>query len=92
MIGGALCYTSPPSHLATAGNALTILKTAVIALEAGTAMAVAVLVGLFIGMQIDDRLGIHLPIFAILGPMIGLASGAYSFGRVAQFMKKPKGE
>lgn len=71
---------------------MTIWKAAAIALEAGTAMAVAVLIGLFLGMQLDERLGSRLPIFAILGPLIGLASGAYTFGRVAQYMKRPKGE
>ena len=58
----------------------------------GTAMAVAVLIGLIVGTQVDDRLGSPFPIFAILGSLIGLASGAYSFARVAQYMNRPKGD
>lgn len=68
---------------------LTIWQATAIALEAGTAMAVAVLIGVIVGKNLDDRLGTSF--FAILGSLIGLASGVYSFAKVARYMT-PHGE
>ena len=73
---------------------LTIWQATAIALEAGSAMAVAVLIGLIVGKNLDDHLhlGAELPVFAILGSMIGLASGVFSFARVAGYLTRPKKE
>lgn len=68
---------------------LTIWQATAVALEAGTAMAVAVLIGLIAGRMLDERLGGDLPVFAILGSLVGLASGVYGFARVARYMTRP---
>jgi F0F1-type ATP synthase assembly protein I len=50
----------------------------------GIAFALAVLMGLFLGHVADDRLGNSVPIFAILGSLLGLAAGVYSSARLVQ--------
>lgn len=63
---------------------LTLWQAAAIALEAGAALAIAVLIGLVVGRAVDDRLGGATPVFMIVGALVGLCAGVYSFVRVVQ--------
>jgi F0F1-type ATP synthase assembly protein I len=71
-------------------RSLTIWQAAAIALEAGTAMAVMVIIGLVVGHIIDDRVGGEIPIFAIGGALIGLTAGVVSLARVARYVTTPR--
>lgn len=63
---------------------LTIWQATAIALEAGAALAIAVLIGSFVGGRIDDHFRGAIPIFTMAGAMLGLASGVYSFIRIVR--------
>lgn len=71
---------------------LTIWQAVAIALEAGTAMAVAVIIGLVVGHQIDERVGGGFPVFAVGGAMLGLASGVLGLARIARYLSSPRKE
>jgi F0F1-type ATP synthase assembly protein I len=73
-------------------RSLTIWQAVSIAAEAGALMAAAVLVGLFFGHLIDDKVGGEFPIFTVGGAMIGLASGVISLIRAARYLTSPRKE
>jgi hypothetical protein len=68
---------------------LTIWQAVVFATELGIALAVTVLVGLLLGHMADDRLGLELPAFTMLGALAGLAAGVYSSVHMMQFLTRP---
>lgn len=71
---------------------LTIWQALAIAFEAGTAMAVAVILGLVSGHFLDDRFGGDFPVFTIGGAMIGFAAGVVGMVRLSVSMTPPKKE
>jgi len=71
---------------------LSIWQAVAFATELGIAFAAAVLLGLFIGRIADDRLGNAVPIFTILGSLIGLAAGVYSSAQIVRYLTRPRKE
>ncbi len=71
-------------------RSLTIWQAMAIALEAGTAMAIGVIVGMLLGHIIDGRLGGDFPIFTIGGALVGLISGVVGLARIAQRLTTSK--
>ncbi len=71
---------------------LSIWQAVAIATELGIALAVGVLIGLFLGHVVDDRLGLQYPVFMLLGALIGLASGVYSFAKMVRIATRPRKE
>jgi F0F1-type ATP synthase assembly protein I len=68
---------------------LSIWQAVTIATEFGIALAIGVLLGLFLGHVIDDRLGLQFPVFMMLGALLGLASGVYSVARMVRYVTRP---
>lgn len=64
-------------------RSLTMWRALAIAFEAGTAMAVAVILGLVVGHVIDDRLAAEIPLFTIGGALIGFAAGVVGMIRLS---------
>lgn len=71
---------------------LSLWQAVAIALEMGAALAVAVLIGLVGGHAIDERMGIDLPVFTMLGALVGLAAGVYASTRLIQFFTSAEKE
>jgi F0F1-type ATP synthase assembly protein I len=71
---------------------LTLWQALAYATELGIALAAAVVVGLLVGSWVDERMGNEMPIFAIIGSLLGLASGVYSTIRIAQIVTRPRKE
>jgi F0F1-type ATP synthase assembly protein I len=69
---------------------LTIWQAVAVATELGIAFALAVLLGLFLGNLADERLGNSVPIFTILGSLLGLATGVYSSAQLVQVALRRK--
>jgi len=61
----------------------------VLATELGFALAVSVLIGTVGGMVLDSRLENGLPIFTIVGSLVGLAAGVYAMMRMVQALTNP---
>ena len=71
---------------------LSIWQAVAIATELGVALALGVLFGLFLGHLADEKLGLQYPVFMLLGALIGLASGVYSFAKMVRRFTKPRKE
>jgi F0F1-type ATP synthase assembly protein I len=71
---------------------LTLWQAGALATELGVAFAVGVLLGLFIGHVIDDRLGLQFPVFMLIGAGLGLASAMYSAWQLVRISLRPRKE
>ncbi len=71
---------------------LTIWQAAAIASEVGLALAASVLVGMFAGVWLDSRLANGLPIFTIVGSLVGLAAGVLSMAQLVPYLTRPRKE
>jgi F0F1-type ATP synthase assembly protein I len=71
---------------------LSIWQAVAIATELGVALAVGVLLGMFVGHFIDERLGLQVPVFMLFGAILGLASGVYSFAQMVRRFTRPRKE
>lgn len=69
---------------------LNIWQAFAVATELGIGFAATVLIGVFVGNFADDRLGNTVPIFTIVGALLGLAAGVYSAFQLAQFALRRK--
>lgn len=71
---------------------ISIWQAVAIATELGVALAVGVLIGLFLGHVVDEKLGLPYPIFMLLGALVGLASGVYSFAKLVSRLTQSRKE
>lgn len=71
---------------------LSVWQAVAIATELGLALAIGVVLGLLLGRFLDERLGLQVPVFMLLGALLGLASGVFSFARMVQFVTRPRKE
>lgn len=73
----------------------SIVQALAIASQMGILLGAAVIVGLLLGSWLDSALGTS-PLFAILGSLVGLASGIYSSAQLAMFIlrrwRRPRSE
>jgi len=67
---------------------LTIWQAVAFATELGIAFATAVLVGLFAGHLVDERLGHEVPVFTMLGAFLGLTAGVVSTAQMVQYLTR----
>ena len=65
---------------------LTVIQAVAYATELGLAFATSVLLGLFVGHVIDDRMNNGAPIFTLVGAIVGLVAGAYSAIRLIRMV------
>jgi F0F1-type ATP synthase assembly protein I len=71
---------------------LTLWQAVALASELGVAFAIGVLVGLFLGHQVDRRLGLDFPAFMLLGALLGLMSSVYSSYLLVRIAVRPRKE
>ncbi|MEA2639535.1 MAG: putative F0F1-ATPase subunit Ca2+/Mg2+ transporter [Chloroflexota bacterium] len=71
---------------------LTIWQAVAYATELGIAFATSVLLGVFVGHVVDDRVSNEAPIFTLLGALLGLAAGVYSTIQLVQVLTRPEKE
>jgi F0F1-type ATP synthase assembly protein I len=71
---------------------LTLWQAGALATELGVAFAIGVLVGLFLGHQIDRWLGLDFPAFMLLGALLGLMSAMYSSYQLVRIAMRPRKE
>ncbi len=71
---------------------LSIWQAVAIATEFGVAFATTVLLGLFLGHVVDDRLESAIPIFTAIGALVGLAAGVYSSAQIVRVATRSRKE
>jgi len=71
---------------------LTIWQAAAIASEVGLALAASVLVCVFAGLWLDARLANGLPVFTLVGALVGLVAGVVSMSKLVPHLTRPRKE
>lgn len=71
---------------------LTVWQAAAIASYVGAALAASVLVGTFAGLWLDARFASGLPVFTILGALLGLVAGVSSMSKLVPRLTRPRKE
>jgi F0F1-type ATP synthase assembly protein I len=71
---------------------LTIWQAAAIASEVGLMLAVSVLVGTFVGLWLDGRFSSGIPVFTVVGALMGLVAGVASMSKLVPYLTRPRKE
>ena len=71
---------------------MSLAQAIVYATQLGATLAISVLIGLFVGIQVDNRMGIGVPVFTAVGSMVGFAAGIYGMLRLVQTINARVGE
>jgi F0F1-type ATP synthase assembly protein I len=71
---------------------LTMWQAAAIASEVGLALAASVLAGTFIGVWLDGRFASGIPIFTVVGALVGLVAGVGSMSKLVPYLTRPRKE